>query len=107
VTSRFMWARVKAETERALVPFGAVCWRPAMIDGVPSSSEPVLYKLLRPIGRILLSPFRQLYVTGADIGRAMLVATADGIRGRTLSNAEIRDLAEQFHVTGRLRQRSN
>jgi uncharacterized protein YbjT (DUF2867 family) len=97
--SRFMWARVKGETEHALAFFGAVSWRPAMIDGVPSVSEPVLYKMLRPVGRILLSPFRNRYVTGGDLGRAMLVATADGVRGTTFSNAEIRDLAKRYGMT--------
>ncbi len=92
-TSRFMWARVKGETERDLAPCGAVSWRPGLIDGVSSTSEPRAYKVLRPFGRILLRPFRSLYVTGADIGRAMLVATEDNIRGRTIGNAEIRRLA--------------
>jgi uncharacterized protein YbjT (DUF2867 family) len=94
--SRFMWARVKAEAERDLIErFDAVCWRPGSIDGVPSESEPVGYKVIRPLARILLRPFRDLYVTGGDIGRAMLVATREGLRGRIISNAEIRTLARQ------------
>ncbi|MFL6261592.1 MAG: NAD(P)H-binding protein [Thermoanaerobaculia bacterium] len=93
VESRFMWARVKGETERDLIAeVDAVCWRPAAIDGVPSQSEPRLFKILRPLFR-LLSPFRNLYVKGEDIGRAMLLATAENLRGRILENAEIRDLA--------------
>jgi uncharacterized protein YbjT (DUF2867 family) len=95
VDSRFMWARVKGETERALAPFDAVCWRPGLIDGMPSASEPQMYKFMRPLGRVLLKPFRSMYVTGADIGRAMLVATAGNVRGRTIGNAEIRTLAER------------
>lgn len=92
--SRFMWARVKAETERDLIgEFEAVCYRPASIDGVPSASEPFGYKIMRPIARILFRPFKQLYVTGADIGRAMLLLTRDGARSRIVRNAEIRDLA--------------
>ena len=52
VDSRFMWARVKGETERDLMAqFDAVCWRPAAIDGVPSQSEPRLFKVLRPLYR--------------------------------------------------------
>ena len=52
--SRQMWARVKAETERDLLAEGgAVCWRPAFIDGETSSSSPRLYQLLRPLGRVL------------------------------------------------------
>ncbi len=93
--SRFMWARVKAEAERDLIErFDAVCWRPASIDGVPSRSEPVGYKLARPVARLLLRPFRDLYVTGDEIGRAMIVATREGLRGRVISNAEIRTLAK-------------
>lgn len=93
--SRFMWARVKAETERDLIArFDAVCWRPAAIDGEPSESEPRLYKNLRPLFR-LLRPFRSLYIEGKDLGRAMLQATAEGMRGHIVANREIRNLAER------------
>lgn len=95
VNSRFMWARVKGETERDLMdPFGAVCWRPAAIDGVPSQSEPRLFKILRPLFRCL-SPIRSLYVKGEDLGRAMLLAAAENVRGRIIENAEIRALADR------------
>jgi len=94
--SRFMWARVKAEAERDLIErFEAVCWRPGSIDGEPSASEPIGYKLFRPVARVLFRPFQTLYVTGNDIGRAMLAATRHGLRGRIISNAEIRTLAHQ------------
>jgi uncharacterized protein YbjT (DUF2867 family) len=96
--SRFMWARVKAETERDLMAAGdAVCWRPASIDGVASASEPPLYRALRPVMR-LLRPFRSLYIQGEDIGRAMLQATADGLRRRIVENAEMRDLADRWRA---------
>jgi hypothetical protein len=101
INSRFMWARVKGETERDLAPFDAVCWRPGLIDGMPSSSEPRLYKAMRPFGRVLLKPFRGMYVTGADIGRAMLAATAQNLRGQTIGNAAIRDLAEHGTMSAR------
>jgi uncharacterized protein YbjT (DUF2867 family) len=92
--SRFMWARVKAEAEQDLIArFDAVCWRPASIDGMPSASEPLAYKLLRPVARVIFRPFRSLYVSGEDIGRAMLVATVEAMRGRIVENAEIRALA--------------
>jgi uncharacterized protein YbjT (DUF2867 family) len=95
VDSRFMWARVKGETERDLMDqLDAVCWRPAAIDGVPSQSEPRLFKVLRPLFR-LLSPFRSLYVEGEDLGRAMLLGAAEGMRWRIVENAEIRDLADR------------
>jgi uncharacterized protein YbjT (DUF2867 family) len=95
IDSRLMWARVKGETERELMArFGAVCWRPAAIDAEPSTSSPRLYRYLRPLFP-LLRPFRSLYVRGEDLGRAMLRATAEGIRGRVIENAKIRDLAER------------
>jgi uncharacterized protein YbjT (DUF2867 family) len=93
--SRMMWARVKAETERDLMDFtDAVCWRPAFIDGDTSRSGPRLYQAIRPLFR-LLKGFRGFYVAGEDIGRAMLRATAEGIRGRIIENAEIRDIASR------------
>ena len=93
MNSRFMWAHVKAETERDLMALvNAVCWRPAFIDGESSNSSPRLYRVLRPALR-LLKPFRSLYVDGQDLGRAMLKATLENIRGRMIENAEIRDLA--------------
>jgi uncharacterized protein YbjT (DUF2867 family) len=95
VGSRFMWARVKGETERELMELvEAVCWRPAAIDGMPSASEPLKYRLLRPMLRVF-RPFRGLYVTGDDIGRAMLQATIEMMRRRIISNAEIRDIADR------------
>jgi uncharacterized protein YbjT (DUF2867 family) len=94
LSSRFMWARVKAETERELMDLvDAVCWRPAAIDGAPSDHAPRAYKVFRPLFR-LLRPFRSLYVSGEDLGRAMLRAVTEGMGGRILENAEIRDLAE-------------
>jgi uncharacterized protein YbjT (DUF2867 family) len=96
LNSRFMWARVKAETERDLIAqFDAVCYRPAAIDGMPSVSEPIVYKLLRPVGRYFFSGMRRFYVTGDDIGRAMLEAQQKGLRGRVIDNAGIRDLADR------------
>jgi uncharacterized protein YbjT (DUF2867 family) len=94
--SRFMWARVKAETERDLLAASALtlCWRPAAIDGLPSASEPWLYRAMRPL-YALIRPFRAWYVTGADLGLAMLQASAEGLHGRIIENREIRDLADR------------
>jgi uncharacterized protein YbjT (DUF2867 family) len=95
LNSRFMWARVKAEAERDLITnFEAICWRPAAIDGEPASNPYLLYR----IGQVLMplmKPFRSLYVTGQDIGRAMLYATTQNFRGRIIENTEIRDLADR------------
>ncbi len=93
--SRFMWARVKAETERELIgEFGAVCWRPAAIDGEPSASLAWQYKVLRPLVR-LLKPFRSFYIDAKDIGLAMSAAAQEGMRGRIFENREIRDIADR------------
>jgi uncharacterized protein YbjT (DUF2867 family) len=94
--SRMMWARVKAEAERDLLALGtAVCWRPGFIDGAASANAPHLYQAMRPLAR-LFKGFRGLYVSGEDIGRAMLQATDEGVRGKTYENREIRDLAERW-----------
>ena len=92
--SRFMWARVKAETERDLAEVTAtVSWRPGFIDGGASATGPRLYRALRPAFR-LLRGVRSLYVTSEDIGRAMLRATVQGIREGVIENKRIRALAD-------------
>jgi uncharacterized protein YbjT (DUF2867 family) len=96
--NRMMWARVKAKTERDLIDLlGAVCWRPAFIDGEDSRNSPRLYQALRPAFR-LLRGFRGLYVAGEDIGRAMIQATRDGVRGRIIENREIRAIADRVRL---------
>jgi uncharacterized protein YbjT (DUF2867 family) len=41
LNSRFMWARVKAQTEQELMTLmNSVCWRPAFIDGAASANTP-------------------------------------------------------------------
>ena len=101
--SRFMWARVKAETERDLLAASAqtLCWRPAAIEGLPSESEPMLYRAMRPLYR-LISPFRGWYVSGSDLGLAMLQASAEGMHGRIIENREIRDLADRARALKQL-----
>ena len=98
LNSRFAWAHVEGATERELIVLaGAVCWRPAFIDGETSESAPRLYQFLRPLFR-LLKPFRNLYVDGQDLGRAMLQTTKENVRGRIIENAEIRDIANRYRV---------
>ena len=99
LNSRFMWARVKAEAERELIQrVGAVCWRPAAIDGKASASEPVLFRIVRPAYR-LFRPFRSLYVSGDDIGLAMLQAMRETVHGRIVENAELRDMADRYRAS--------
>jgi uncharacterized protein YbjT (DUF2867 family) len=99
-TSRWMWARVKAEAERDLMnQFDAVCWRPAMIDGVPPSAEPAVLAVLRPVLRTAFKNFRPMYIRNDDIGRAMLAATGRGMRKQVLENEAIRDLADGYFAS--------
>jgi uncharacterized protein YbjT (DUF2867 family) len=94
--SRFMWSQVKAETERDLIALvGATCWRPAFIDSDPSDSGPRLFQILRPLFRVL-KPFPNLYVDGQVLGRAMLQATVENMRGRVIENAEIHAIAKRY-----------
>ena len=94
LNSRWMWARVKAEAERDLMnQFDAVCWRPAMIGGTPGAPMPWYLELLRPVLAALFRPIKSAYIESEDIGRAMLNATARGLRRRIFENPEMRDLA--------------
>ncbi len=91
--SRMFWSRVKAQTEHDLIELvDADCWRPAFIDAPPSPSLPKIYKTLFPLLRVL-KPFPSLYVSGADLGRAMLQATRENLRKRIIENREIRQIA--------------
>jgi NAD dependent epimerase/dehydratase family len=90
---RLFWSQVKGQVELDLmVLVQADCWRPAFIDAKPSPTLPKIYALFYPIGR-LLKPFPSLYIEGRDLGRAMLQATVENIRGHIFENAEIRQLA--------------
>ncbi len=92
--SRWMWARVKAESERDLMAeYGATCWRPAMIGGRPTAPPPLILAMLRPVLKLLFRPIKTAYVENEAIGRGMLRATVLGIRNRIIENAAIRDLA--------------
>jgi nucleoside-diphosphate-sugar epimerase len=92
---RMMWQKVKGGTERELIELvGAVCWRTAAIGGVAAEHSPWFYKIVRPMLGVL-KPFRGLYIGGEALGRAMLQATIEKMRGRILENADIRDVAER------------
>jgi len=92
--SRMFWARVKAQTEHDLVELvEADCWRPAFIDAKPSPSLPKIYGLIQPVGRLLLKPFPKRYIHGNDLGRAMVQATIEKLRGQIIENAAIQEIA--------------
>jgi uncharacterized protein YbjT (DUF2867 family) len=94
IDSRLTWARVKGQTEKELIELiNAVCWRPAFIDG--ADTGPQLFKAARPVLR-LFKPFKSLYVSGEDLGHAMLQATIEGMRGKIIENEQIRELAGRY-----------
>jgi uncharacterized protein YbjT (DUF2867 family) len=98
--SRWMWARVKGEAERDLrAGFEAMCWRPAMIDGRPTSPLPALDVVVKPLLRVVFRRFRSMYVLNDDIGRAMLQATGQRMKNRIVENAELRDLADAWRAS--------
>ena len=91
--SRMFWSQVKAQVEADLIALvQADCYRAAFINAKPSASIPKVYALFFPLGR-LLKPFPKLYIDGQDLGRAMLQATIENLRGRIFENHEIRELA--------------
>jgi NAD dependent epimerase/dehydratase family len=91
--SRMFWSQVKAQVEKDLIRLVAAdCWRPAFIDAKPSASLPWIYAWFFSLGK-LLKPFPSLYVNGRDLGRAMIQATVEKMRGRVVENAEIREIA--------------
>lgn len=93
LSSRFEWARVKAQTERDLIELlDADCWRPAFIDAKPSPSLPKLFALFYPVA-VLFKPFPGFYVHGHDLARSMLQATIEKLRRRIIENREIRQIA--------------
>lgn len=76
---RSMWARVKGETENALLrlPFKAVMFRPGFIAPAPGikSKTPLyrfFYALARPLTPLLRAAFPNHVTTSERIGRAML-----------------------------------
>ena len=64
-----------------------------MVGGPPSASQPLYLTLLRPFATLLLKPIKRAYIESEDIGRAMIYATAQGLRRRIFENPEMRDLA--------------
>jgi uncharacterized protein YbjT (DUF2867 family) len=101
INGRLMWARVKGEAERDLTDMlGAVCFRPGAIDGERSASASAAwYAPLLPLFKVF-APFRSMYVTGEDLGRAMLQSTREGLRSTILENRDIRDMADRSRQSG-------
>jgi uncharacterized protein YbjT (DUF2867 family) len=96
-----MWARVKGQTENALLalPFGgAYMFRPGFIqpmDGIRSSTPlyNTIYKVVGPLFPILKAVFPKGVTTTRAVGKAMIAAVQHGSSKRVLETADINQLA--------------
>jgi uncharacterized protein YbjT (DUF2867 family) len=96
---RSMWARVKGQTENALLrlPFKAVMFRPGVIvpmHGIVSKTRlyRVFYALARPILPVLRAGFPQFVTTTEQVGRAMLRVARHGAPKPILETRDINAL---------------
>ncbi|MDB5813402.1 MAG: hypothetical protein JWN23_519 [Rhodocyclales bacterium] len=97
---RRMWARIKGQTENALLrlPFkAAFMFRPGFIvpmHGITSRTRlyRTIYSLTRPFWPLLLSTFPHSVTTTAHIGRAMLWVAKNGAPKRILETRDINTL---------------
>jgi uncharacterized protein YbjT (DUF2867 family) len=97
---RAMWARVKGQTENALLrlPFkAAYMFRPGVIvplHGIKSRTMlyRVPYAVLGPILPLLQRLFPQYVTTTEKLGRAMLIAAKRGAPKPVLESADINQL---------------
>lgn len=94
---RTMWARVKGETENALLalPFrAAYMFRPAIIQPGPgivskTRSYRILYGVFGPLFPVLKALFPRFVTTTEEVGRAMLEVAKHGAPKRVIENADI------------------
>jgi len=94
---RVMWARVKGETENALLalPFkAAYMFRPGFIQpmhGIKSKTKSyrILYSILAPISPLLLKLFPNSMTTTEQLGRAMLRVAKQGYPKHILEAKDI------------------
>jgi uncharacterized protein YbjT (DUF2867 family) len=95
---RSMWARVKGQTENALLrmPFaGAYMFRPGVIEPVNGAQSKtrlyrVFYILAKPVLPMVRRAFPDSVLTTAEIGRAMLSVVRCGYAKRVLETWDIR-----------------
>jgi uncharacterized protein YbjT (DUF2867 family) len=98
---RLMWARVKGQTENALLrmPFAAAyMFRPGYIqplDGIRASTRGIrwLYALFGPLYPVWKRLFPRYVTTTRRLGRAMIRAAAHGAPRRVLEVPDINALA--------------
>jgi uncharacterized protein YbjT (DUF2867 family) len=97
---RTMWARVKGQTENALLklPFKAsFMFRPAFIvplHGIRSKTRSyrILYAIARPVFPMLNALFPNFVTTTEQMGKAMIEAARKGAPKRILESRDIREL---------------
>ena len=97
---RVMWARVKGETENALLrlPFkAAYMFRPGVnvpLHGIKSRTMlyRIPYAILGPILPLLKRLFPKYVTTTERLGRAMLIAANKGAPKQVLESADINEL---------------
>ncbi|WP_181721706.1 epimerase [Nocardia gipuzkoensis] len=95
-TSRMMWARVKGETENALLALSerAYMFRPAFIVPLPGTRAKTkayvaLYRVVTPVYPLLRRIIPGHVTTSPRLGQAMLAVTRGEVRERVLDTAGI------------------
>jgi uncharacterized protein YbjT (DUF2867 family) len=104
---RSMWARVKGQTENALLalPFkAAYMFRPGVIvplDGIQSSTRVyrIAYVLIGPLLPVVNAMFPKFVTSTRKMGLAMIAAARRGAAKRVLETADINALAEKSGPT--------
>lgn len=93
---RLMWARVKGETENALLalPLRAYMFRPGFIQplhGTRSSTRfyRMVYRGIRPVTPLIRRLWPGGVITTEQLGRAMLHVARQGAPTRVLSGGDI------------------
>ena len=97
---RLMWARVKGETENAVLslPFHGYALRPGYIQpmhGIRSRNRLYrnMYRLTGGLYPLLTRLARKYVITSDELARAMITIAADGAAARILDNAALLRLA--------------
>ena len=101
---RTMWARVKGQTENALLrlPFkGAYMFRPGYIQplhGIKSKTNwyRMMYAIVAPIYPLIRALFPKYVTTTEEIGRAMLELAKNGNTDRILESKDIHRSAMKY-----------
>ena len=99
---RSMWARVKGQTENALLrlPLRAYMFRPGYIQplgGIQSKTRVyrVFYRIMTPLYPVLRRLTPNLVTTNEAVGRAMIELASRGYPSRILEVRDINKAAEQ------------